>query len=47
MKRKFVGSKTSTFEPSPSEIKKSVNTEHEYISKETPDAKKRETRKKD
>ena len=39
VKRKFVESKTSTFEPSPSKIKKSVNTEHAYISKETPDAK--------
>ena len=38
VKRKFVESKTSTFEPSPSKIKKSVNTEHAYISKETPDA---------
>ena len=39
VKRKFVESKTSTFEPFPSKIKKSVNTEHAYISKETPDAK--------
>ena len=33
VKRKFVDSKTSTFEPSPSKIKKSVNTEHAYIQK--------------
>ena len=39
MKRKFVESKTSTFEQSQSKIKKSVNTKHAYISKETPDAK--------
>ena len=39
VKRKFVESKTSTFEQSPSKIKKSVNTEHAYISKETSDAK--------
>ena len=39
VKRKFVESKTSTFEPSPSKIKMSVNIEHAYISKETPDAK--------
>ena len=39
VKRKFEESKTSTFEPSPSKIKKSVNTEHAYISKEIPDAK--------
>ena len=38
-KRKFVESKTSTFEPFPSKTKKSVNTEHAYISKETPHAK--------
>ena len=48
MKRKFVESKTSTFEPSPSKIKKSVNTEHAYISKETPDTKiKKPTKKTD
>ena len=39
VKRKFVESKTSTFELSPSKINKSVNTDHAYISKETPDAK--------
>ena len=39
MKRKFVEFKTNTFEPSPTKIKNSVNTEHAYISKETPDAK--------
>ena len=39
VKRTFVESKTSTFEPSLSKIKKSVNTEHAYISKEMPDAK--------
>ena len=39
MKRKFIESKTNIFEPFPSKIKKSVNTEHAYISKETPDVK--------
>ena len=39
VKRKFVESKRNTFEPSPSKVKKSVNTEHAYISNETPDAK--------
>ena len=39
VKRKFVESKTSTFKPSPSKIKKSVDIEHAYFSKETPDAK--------
>ena len=35
VKRKFVESKTSTFEPSPSKIKKSVNIKHAYFSKAT------------
>ena len=39
VRRKFVESKTSTFEPSLSKMKKSVNTEHAYISNKTPDAK--------